>query len=109
MKLLVASATAGLVALSACGPKLPPELGAPTRIQPRLVAFDHAYGNATALTVYVTVDAGAELTLPASCSGKTCTFILPLSNGPHSVLLAVGHEGQRSEATTVTLDPAVPR
>lgn len=106
MKLLLASVAAGLVAVSACGPKLPPELGAPTRIPPRLVAFDNAYGNATALTVYVRVDADAELTLPASCSGKTCTFIVPLSNGPHTVLLAVEHEGMRSEATTVTLDPA---
>jgi len=109
VKLLVVGIAAGLVALSACGPKLPPELGAPTRIQPRLIAFDNAYGSATALTVYVTVDGGAELTLPAACSGKSCMFTLPLSNGPHAVLLAVEHEGRRSEATTVTLDPATPR
>jgi hypothetical protein len=52
----------------------------------------------------VIVDGGREQTLVASCSEKTCGFEIPLTNGPHTVLLSVEQGGKRSTPTTVTVD-----
>ena len=68
------------------------------------MAFDNVYGNVVSLTVYASVDGGAEQKLPASSNPKTCTFTIPLSNEPHQLSLAVEQNGKRGEATKVTLD-----
>lgn len=73
---------------------------------PRAVAFDNVYGRTPAMKVYVTVDTGAEMTLFATCDQKTCTVGVPLTNGPHTLLLAVEQDGKRSEPTKITLDTA---
>lgn len=70
----------------------------------RKVEFDNVYGKTSSLTVHVTVDGGREQTLMASCSEKTCGFEIPLTNGPHTVLLSVEQGGKRSTATTVNVD-----
>jgi hypothetical protein len=70
----------------------------------RKVEFDNVYGKTSSLTVHVIVDGGREQTLVARCSEKTCGFEIPLTNGPHTVLLADEQSGKRSTPTTVTVD-----
>ena len=76
----------------------------PSDTRTRKVEFDNVYGKTTSLAVHVTVDGGPEQSLVATCSAKTCRFDIPLTNGPHTVLLSVEQDGKRSSATTVTVD-----
>ena len=91
---------AALIAPVACTSR--ERLTADTRT--RKVEFDNVYGTTSSLTVHVTVDGGREQSLMATCSEKTCGFEIPLTNGPHTVLLSVEHGGKRSTATTVKVN-----
>jgi hypothetical protein len=76
----------------------------PSETRTRKVEFDNVYGKTSSLTIHVTVDGGREQTLLANCGEKTCGFEIPLTNGPHTVLLSVEQGGKRSTATTVNVD-----
>ena len=76
----------------------------PSDARTRKVEFDNVYGRTSSLTVHVSVDGGREQRLVASCSEKTCGFEIPLTNGPHTVLLSVEQDGKRSTPTTVNVD-----
>jgi hypothetical protein len=89
-----------LIATVACTSREGPSSDARTR----KVEFDNIYGKTTSLTVHVTVDGAPERTLVATCGEKTCGFEIPLTNGPHTVLLSVTQGGKRSTATTVNVD-----
>ncbi len=74
----------------------------------RTVAFDNVYAGIKTITVHVKVDGGTEQTLTATCTVETCTFALPLSNGSHTLAMAVTVKGERSRTSTVTLDAGKP-
>ena len=83
---------------------------APRGAQVHRVAFDNSYGPITTVQVHVTVDGGAEQTYPAACDEKTCTFLVLLTTGPHTLTLAVERDGMRSEVTTFTVEaPSAPK
>ena len=83
---------------------------APRGAQVHRVAFDNSYGPATTLPVHVAVDGGAEQTYPAACDEKTCSFLVLLTSGPHTLTLAVERGGIRSEPTTITVEvPPAPK
>jgi hypothetical protein len=71
---------------------------------PHTVAFDNAYGAARQLTVYVGVDGAEEQKQTADCTPAACTFSLPLTDGPHTLAVAIEHNGRRSSQTTVNVD-----
>jgi hypothetical protein len=103
---------AALTLVAACGARS--STGAlslaPRNAQVRRVAFDNSYKPAATLQVHVTVDGGAEQTYPAACDEKTCTFLVLLTNGPHTLTLAVERDGLRSEVTTFTVEgPSPPK
>lgn len=76
----------------------------PSPLRKRVIAFDNIYGSITSLTVHVAVDGAPEQTQNASCIEKTCTFQLMLTDGLHTLVLAVEQQGRRSESATVALD-----
>lgn len=83
---------------------------APRGAQVHRVAFDNGYGPITTLQVHMTVDGAAEQTYPAACDAKTCTFLVLLTSGPHTLTLAVERDGMRSEVTTFTVEaPPAPK
>ena len=105
---------AALTLVAACGAQSSSSTGslslAPRSAQVRRVAFDNSYGPATALQVHVAVDGAAEQTYPAACDAKTCTFLVLLTNGPHTLTLAVERDGVRSDVTTFTVEaPSAPK
>lgn len=104
MKRSLVTSVAALTIFAACGAKSPAVPGSPPGSGRRTIAFDNVYGNVVSLTVYTSVDGGAEQKLPAACNPKTCTFAIALSNEPHELLIAVEQNGKRGEATKVTLD-----
>ncbi len=73
-------------------------------IRLRSVAFDNRYGDAERLSVYVKTDDQPEQMVSATCDAKTCTFQLAMADGVHELLIAVDHNGQRSDPAKVTLD-----
>ncbi len=101
----------GIVALTlvaACGAQSSSSTGslslAPRGAQVNRVAFDNTNGPITTLQVHVTVDAALEQTYPAACDAKTCSFLVLLTSGPHTLTLAVERDGSRSEVTTFTVE-----
>lgn len=77
---------------------------APRGAQVHRLAFDNSYGPITTLQVHLTVDGGTEQTYPAACDEKSCTFLVLLTTGPHTLTLAVEQEGRRSEVTTFIVE-----
>jgi hypothetical protein len=79
----------------------------PPEVRVHVVGFDNRYGNLERLPIYVSVDNRPEQASVAACNPATCTFELPLPDGPHQVRIWVELDGKRSEPTSVTLDTTV--
>ena len=69
-----------------------------------VLGFDNRYGSADRLTIHVSVDKRPEQPNVATCGPVTCTFKLPLPDGPHEILISVEHNGRRSAPSRMTVD-----
>lgn len=76
--------------------------GCAARLETKTVAFDNVY-NARLITVYASLNGGAEETHTARCNETECRFRMKVPPGEHSLSVAVSltQFSPRGQATTV--------